>query len=121
MSNAIGSTSDILNQRIEESNAGWFDRRADDRFWFTYGQLYALNGIMAAARSDFSDVVKERNLTKTWDEMTSQLRNLLNMQPLIISNGSEAAFVMPSHLATMGFYLLRVRANMTEMRDILDR
>lgn len=121
MSNAIGSTSDILNKRIEESNAGWFDRRADDRFWFTYGQLYALNGIMAAARSDFANVAAERNLTKTWDEMTGQLRGLLNMQPAIISNGSESAFIMPSHLATMGFYLLRVRANMTEMRDILDR
>jgi len=43
------------------------------------------------------------------------------MQPLIISNGAESAFIMPSHLATMGFYLLRVRANLTEMRDILDR
>lgn len=121
MSNAIGSTSDILNDRINASNAGWFDFRADDRFWFTYGQLYALNGIMAAARSDFRDVVTERNVTKTWDEMTVQLRNALDMRPWIISNGGEASFLMPSHLATMGFYLLRVRANITEMRDILDR
>lgn len=121
MSNATGSTSDILNDQINASNAGWFDPRADDRFWFTYGQLYALSGIMAGARADFADVVVERNLTKTFDEAQAQLRAALNMQPLIISNGGESAFIMPSHLATMGFYLLRVRANITEMRDILDR
>ncbi len=121
MSNTMGSTSDILSRRIETSNAGWFDTRADDRFWFTYGQLYALNGIMAAARADFDDVVVEKNITKVWDEMERQLRSALEIDPLIISNGAEDAFVMPSHLSTMGFNLLRVRANMTEMRDILDR
>ncbi len=121
MASAIGSTSDILRDRIEQSNAGWFDFRADDRFWFAYGQLYALNGVMSAAKNDFGDVVRERNLGKTWNQATEQLRSALNMQPLIISNGNESAFIMPSHLATMGFYLLRVRSNMTEMRDILDR
>jgi hypothetical protein len=121
MTNAIGSTSDILNDRMAASNAGWFDVRADDRFWFAYGQLYALNGILEGARSDFSEVVRERNLTRTWDEAANQARNALDIQPLIISNGSESAFIMPSHLATMGFYLLRLRANLTEIRDILDR
>ena len=121
MSNTLGSTSDILGKRMSASNAGWFDTRADDRFWFTYGQLYALNGIMAAARADFADVVIERNLTKVWDEMGRQLRAALDIDPIIISNGAEDAFIMPSHLSTMGFNLLRVRANMTEMRDILDR
>ena len=76
---------------------------------------------MAAARSDFNDIVVEKSLTKVWDEMQSQLRSALDIDPLIISNGAEDAFVMPSHLSTMGFNLLRVRANMTEMRDILDR
>ncbi len=121
MSNTMGSTSDILGDRIRASNAGWFDPRADDRFWFTYGQVYALNGVMAAAQSDFADVIAERGLTKTWAEMQSQLRSTLDIDPIIISNGAESGFIMPSHLAIMGFYLLRVRANMTEMRDILDR
>ncbi|MFD0916404.1 DUF2333 family protein [Pseudahrensia aquimaris] len=121
MANALGSTSDILGDQMEASNAGWFDLRADDRFWFTYGQLYALNGIMAAARADFGDVIEERNLTAVWNKMQAELRSTLEIDPLIVSNGSESAFMMPSHLATMGFYLLRVRTNMAEMRDILDR
>jgi hypothetical protein len=121
MTNAIGSTSDILSDRITASNAGWFDFRADDRFWFAYGQLYALHGILAAAESDFKDVIAERGLRRTWSEATRQSRRTLDVRPWIISNGGESAFIMPSHLATMGFYLLRVRSNLTEMRDILDR
>jgi len=119
IASAIGSTSDILRGRIEESNAGWFDVRADDRYWFAYGQLYAYYGMIAAARSDFKSVSRERNLTRIWERALEQLRATLAIQPLIISNGREASWIMPSHLATMGFYLLRVRANLTEMRDVL--
>ena len=43
-------------ERAENYNAGWFDTRADDRFWFAYGQLYGYYGIMTAARADFEDV-----------------------------------------------------------------
>ena len=40
----IGSTSAILKDRAENYNRGWFDTRADDRFWFAYGQLYGYYG-----------------------------------------------------------------------------
>ncbi len=117
----IGSTSDILRGRMESSNAGWFDPRADDRFWFAYGQLYAYYGIFNAARSDFASVVQEKSMTALWTRMTDQLRSALNMQPAMVSNGNEASFIFPSHLATMGFYLLRVRSNLVEIRSVLDR
>ncbi len=117
----IGSTSDILRGRMEASNAGWFDPRADDRFWFSYGQLYAYYGIFNAARSDFASVVQEKSMNTLWTRMTDQLREALNMQPAMVSNGREASFIFPSHLATMGFYLLRVRSNLVEIRSVLDR
>lgn len=117
----IGSTSDILRARLDSSNAGWFDARADDRFWFAYGQLYAYYGILTATRKDFAGVVAERNLTAIWDRMQEQLRISLDMQPWVISNGNESSALFPSHLATMGFYLLRVRSQLIEIRQILDR
>ena len=121
MASMLGSTSDILDGQMAASNAGWFDPRADDRFWFAFGELYALKGIMTAAASDFSTIFRERGLTKNWQKMDKNLDDALKIQPWIISNGGEAAFIMPSHLATMGFRLLTVRTNLTEMRDILDR
>ncbi len=117
----IGSTSDILRQRIEVSDAGWFDLRADDRFWFAYGQLYAYYGILVATRSDFAAIIAERNLTALWTRMEGQLRASLNVQPWIISNGNESSAFFPSHLATMGFNLLQVRSNIVELRSVLDR
>ena len=117
----IGSTSDILRAQLDASDAGWFDPRADDRFWFAYGQLYAYYGILIAAQSDFAAVVQERNLSTLWAQMREQLRTALDMQPAIISNGHESSFLFPSHLATMGFYLLRVRSQIIELRGILDR
>jgi hypothetical protein len=117
----IGATSAILRERSENYNGGWFDTRADDRFWFAYGQLYAYYGLLTAAGVDFADVIEERRLTALWDELEEQLRASLNIRPFIISNGAESGWLMPSHLATLGFYVLRVRSNLVEVRLVLDR
>ena len=117
----IGSTSDILRERSESHNGGWFDTRADDRFWFSYGQLYGYYGIIVATRADFHDVITSRGLVPLWDRLESQFRSALAVQPFIISNGREDGWVMPTHLATMGFYVLRIRTNMVEIRSVLDR
>jgi hypothetical protein len=121
MASDLGNTSDILRRRSEEFNAGWFDTRADDRYWFAFGQLYAQYALLEAAHADFGDVIRERNLTAIWAEMERQLQGALRIQPAIISNGSEDGWIMPTHLATMGFYTLRVRSNMVEIRAVLDR
>jgi len=121
IANDIGATSAILRERSEKYNLGYFDPRADDRYWFAYGQLYGYYGILTAARADFKDVIEQRGLTQLWDELADQLRAALRIRPLLISNGSESGLLMPSHLATLGFYILRVRSNLVEMRLVLDR
>ncbi|MGH6865115.1 MAG: DUF2333 family protein [Methyloceanibacter sp.] len=121
IANDIGATSAILRERSENYNGGWFDTRADDRFWFAYGQLYGYYGILTAAHADFEDVIAQRGLNQLWSELEEQLRASLNIRPFIISNGAESGWLMPSHLATMGFYVLRVRSNLIEIRLVLDR
>ena len=121
IANDIGSTSAILRERSEAYNYGWFDTRADDRFWFAYGQLYGYYGILHAAGADFEDVIKQRSIGPLWQQTESQLRAALRIRPFIISNGNEAGWIMPTHLATMGFYVLRVRSNLVELRSVLDR
>jgi hypothetical protein len=121
IANDIGATSAILRERSEKYNLGWFDPRADDRFWFAYGQLYGYYGILTAAHADFKDVIAQRGLTQLWSELEDQLRAALKIQPILISNGSESGILMPSHLATLGFYILRVRSNLVEVRLVLDR
>ena len=89
IANDIGATSAILRDRSEKYNSGWFDPRADDRFWFAYGQLYGYYGILTAAHADFRDVIAQRGLTQLWSELEDQLRASLKIQPMIISNGDE--------------------------------
>jgi hypothetical protein len=119
ITNDLGSTSDVLAERSEKHNYGWFDMRADDRFWFAYGQLYGYYGILDAAGADFSKVLAERNVGTLWGDTMKQFQAALRIQPAIISNGREDGWIMPSHLATMGFYILRVRSNLVETRAVL--
>ncbi len=119
ISNDLGSTSDVLAERSENHNFGWFDMRADDRFWFAYGQLYGYYGILSAAGADFSKVIAERNVGVLWGDTMKQFQAALRIQPFIVSNGREDGLIMPSHLATMGFYILRVRSNLVETRAVL--
>lgn len=115
----IGSTSAILKERAENHNNGWFDLRADDRYWFAYGQLYAYYGLLKAAQADFEDVIKEKHLQNLWETMDQQFVSALRIQPLIIANGREDGWLLPTHLTTMGFYILRVRSNLVEISNVL--
>jgi len=117
----IGSTSASIKNRSEASNAGWFDFKADNQFMFAKGQLYGYYGILRAAHADFADIIRKRNLTDIWNNMESQIKAALELDPLIISNGKEDGWMMPTHVTTMGFYILRVRSNLVEIRSVLDK
>jgi hypothetical protein len=121
IANDIGATSAILKDRAENYNSGWFDTRADDRFWFAYGQLYGYYGLLAATRADFDDVIREKHLANLYETMEQQFRAALRIRPFIIGNGREDGWIFPTHLTTMGFYILRVRSNLVEISNVLAR
>jgi hypothetical protein len=118
VASALGSTSAILKDRAENYNYGFFDPRADDRFWFAYGQLYAYYGLLKGAQADFEDVIKQKNLKNLWDTMDAQFVAALKIQPWLIANSSETG-IFATHLTTMGFYVLRVRSNVVEISNVL--
>jgi hypothetical protein len=120
IASALGGTSAILRERADNYNYGFFDPRADDRFWFAYGQLYAYYGLIAGAHADFEDVARERNLDQLWKQMEDNFKSALRTQPILIANSSEAG-LFATHLSTMDSYILRVRTNMTEIVNVLQR
>jgi hypothetical protein len=77
--------------------------------------------VLSGAHADFQSVIAQRGLAQLWSMLEEQFRAALKIQPLIISNGAESGWLMPTHLATMGFYVLRVRSNLVEIRLALDR
>lgn len=105
----------------EGNNAGWFDLRADNLFHEARGRMYAYHGLMQGARVDFAEVLVKRDLTDVWDRMEARIAETAALSPLIVSNGREDGFMMPDHLSAMAENVLRARANIVELRDILDR
>lgn len=132
----IGSTVDQISQRSQSrsydvrthefveatgNSRGWFDFRADNYFHEARGRMYGYHGLMQAARADFADVIRQRNLDDVWDRMEAHIAEAAALDPLIVSNGREDGMFTPAHLSVMAQNMLRARANMTELRDILAR
>ena len=88
---------------------------------YAKGQLYGYYGILKATRADFSNVIESREIGDIWDNMEDHLLKAIELDPWIISNGKEDGMVMPTHLTTIGFYILRARSNLVEIRSVLDR
>lgn len=136
IANEMGSIADGLNKRslgrrydpkldefVEASgnDAGWFDMRADNMFHEASGLMYAYHGLIQAARVDFKEVEERRQLTDIWDRLEENLADAASLSPLIVSNGRKDGMLMPDHLAVMTQAILTARANLSELRDILDR
>ena len=115
----LGSASAALDERALESNAGYFDFAADDIFYNIKGRLYGYYLILRDVQVDFADVIAEKGATSIYDRMLTSLRTAAEMDPLIIANGRQDGFVVPSHLSAQGFYLLRARTQIRELGDAL--
>ena len=115
----LGSSSAALDTRAMESDAGWFDRKADDVFYATKGRLYGYYMLLREIGTDFESVIKEKNVGAVWDQMLGSMRVAAAMDPLIVANGANDGTFIPSHLAAQGFYLLRARTQLGEVENIL--
>lgn len=103
------------------NDRGYFDFRADNLFHEARGELFALHGLLQAVRQDFAKTIEVSDLRQVWDRMEAHVAEGARLEPMIVANGREDGTVTPDHLAVMGEKLLRARANMVELRDILSR
>ena len=117
----VGSTSAALEQQIEQHSGDWIDFQADDRFYRTKGELYAYALVLRELGKDFDPVIKERGLQTVWGNMIDNLFQAAGLHPWVVVNGAPDSQFLPSHLAAQGFFLLRARAQMYEIMDILTK
>ena len=117
----IGSSSDALEKQVAAGRKVFIDRRADKLFYFVKGQSYAYFITLRALREDFKDVIGERRVGPLYEAMLADLATAASLQPMIVQNGSPEAAFMPNHLTTQGFYLLRARAKLREISDVIAR
>ena len=136
LSKDLGSTVDELARRsrselwnvktktfvpAEGNDRGFFDFKADGMFWEAEGEVYAWHGLLQAAHVDMIEAVDNQRLQEIWDQTESHMAEAVLLSPLIVSNGREDGLIMPAHLAALAQRILRARANVVEMRDVLVR
>ena len=114
----LGSSSAVIDNHIADGGF-LFDFDADDIFYQTKGRIYAYYLVLVGFREDFGQIIDEKELGKAWDQMLSSLRRAAELDPLVVTNGDPDGQLLPSHLASQGFYLLRVRTQLKEIAYIL--
>jgi hypothetical protein len=115
----IGSSSAAIDRKLEDRSAFWPDWTADDLFYASKGRLYAYYLLVRALEADFANVIRERELVGTWTQTSESFRAAATLQPWVIVNGAPDSQLMPSHLASQGFFLLRARTQLREISNIL--
>ncbi|WP_341704624.1 DUF2333 family protein [Ferrovibrio sp.] len=115
----VGSASAAIDQRIHEGSGLWIDTQSDDVFYSVKGQAYAYYMVLRELRSDFGNIIRDKELGPTWDQMMASFAAAADLRPLIVHNARPDAMILPNHLASMGFYMLRARTQIREVSNIL--
>jgi hypothetical protein len=119
MGKDLGDRSEQTNRQIDESSGSWLDFHADDVFYHNKGRMYADALILRDLGKDFADILKEKGAQPIWDRMVQSLMEGAELQPWVVINGRPDALMQPNHLAAQGFYLIRARAQLEELNDVL--
>ena len=115
----MGSSSAAIDRELQDRSAFWPDWTADDLFYASKGRLYAYYLLLRALEADFANVIRERELGGTWTQTLESFRAAATLQPWVIMNGAPDSQMMPSHLASQGFFLVRARTQLREISNIL--
>lgn len=117
----LGSMSGTIDEHLRDTSGWIFNFTVDDIFYQTKGRLYGYYMILGALGRDFAPIINERNLTTVWNQMLETARDAATQQPWIVLNGSPSSQFVPSHLATQGFMLLRLRTQLREITNVLQQ
>lgn len=117
----IGSASAAIDRRITEGSSLWIDTESDDVFYSVKGQLYAYYMVLRELRQDYANVIRDRELGGTWDQMLASFAAGAGLKPMVVSNAKPDAVILPNHLGSMGFYVERARTQVYEVVNILQK
>ena len=115
----LGSSSVAIQDHIEKTSGFPLESPTDDIFYSTKGQMYAYYIVLKGLQMDFAPVIVQRDLAKPWANMMESLRAGIALEPLIVLDGAPDSNFFPCTLCGEGFYLLRARAQLREIEDIL--
>jgi hypothetical protein len=117
----LGASSATIQDHLDRLSGWPFDTTSDDVFYTVKGQIYAYYIVLKGLQVDFAPVIAQRDLSRPWANMMTSLRAGIALRPMIVLNGAPDSDVFPCTLCGEGFYLLRARAQLREIRDSLQQ
>ncbi len=115
----MGSSSAIIDNHIRDYSGNVIDTDAAGIFYAIKGRMYADYLLLRELKRDFADLIAEKQLGNTWDNMLESLHEGAKIRHFFVFNGAPSNQFMPNHLAVQGFYLLRARTQLREVTNIL--
>jgi hypothetical protein len=120
MALSLGNASSQLDLQIDEGGKKWIDFQSDDVFYDSRGQAYAAYHILNALRSDYSDLIANRQLAKLWDDMMEDLKGMVEIDPLYVTNAKPGGLIS-NDLVAQNAKLGLVRSRLREITQILEQ
>ncbi len=120
MALSLGNASNMIDQQVDAGQKKIIDFNADNVFYDARGQAYAAYIILSALRSDYSELIAQRQLGKLWDDMLQDLRELIQVDPIMVTNGKSGGLV-PNDLLAQNAKLGQVRSRLREITSILQQ
>ncbi|MGQ0676767.1 MAG: DUF2333 family protein [Rhodospirillales bacterium] len=110
----IDAQSALIEAHIAQSAGNLLDLAADEVFFAAKGRLYAYSLFLRELGADFDRALAEKKAEPAWKRMLGALGEAAQLHPLIVFNGAPDSVLLPSHLAGLGYAILRARARMAE-------
>jgi hypothetical protein len=118
MANDLGSASASLYERIETGSGFNFNTDAD-LYYHTKGRMYAIYMLMSGLEKDFAGIIREKQLEAVWKQTMDSLKTGMELDNFFVLNAAPDSAILPNHLASQGFFLMRARTQMQEITNIL--
>lgn len=115
----LGGLSTNIDLYLGEGHPALFNGTSDDLFYRTKGTVYGYGMIVRELGWDYAPLLAERNLGAQWRLMVDSLRSAATLRPVVVMNGAPDGMLWSNHLLAEGFYLLRARAQLSEIAETL--
>ncbi len=117
---SLGNASSELDIQVQTGGQKFIDFKSDDVFYNARGQAYAAYLVLAALRSDYGDLITNRQLGKLWDDLEQDLKAMVEIDPIYVTNAKPGGLISNDLLA-QNAKLGQVRSRLREITAILEQ
>lgn len=107
----------LRGERLMINPVSWSE--VDDQFYYAQGVAYAYREVLLAVRSDFVEILQQRNADELLDSMLTDFLDLAQFEPIYVANGRFGS-LWANHPHQLLSLLSQVRERSRSLMTMLD-